>query len=128
LAERAPGEVVYYQPEESPYGMNVRRMDSHGGWIATAADLVQFAEHLGGILKPGSLREMTTATAANAGYAKGWAVNQVPNWWHTGSLPGTATLMVRTHSGFCWAALANARSKDLSAAMDRMMWQLSEKL
>ena len=127
LADRASGEVVYYQPDESPYDMNVRRMDSHGGWIATAADLVHFAEHMDGILKPGSLREMTTGTAANAGYAKGWAVNKVPNWWHTGSLPGTATLMVRTASGFCWAALANTRSKDLPAAMDRMMWQLSEK-
>ncbi|MDR3702744.1 MAG: serine hydrolase [Candidatus Sulfopaludibacter sp.] len=127
LADRAPGEVVYYQPEESPYGMNVRRMDSHGGWIATAADLVNFAGHMDAILKPGSLREMTTATAANAGYAKGWAVNKVPNWWHTGSLPGTATLMVRTESGFCWAALTNTRSEDLATAMDRMMWQLSGK-
>src|SRR5439155_339277 len=33
LAERARNEVVYYdQQGENPYGMNVRRMDSHGGW------------------------------------------------------------------------------------------------
>lgn len=132
LAERAPREVVYYQAEESPYGMNVRRMDSHGGWLATAADLVRFALHVDGksaarsILKPESLRQMTTGTAANAGYAKGWAVNKVSNWWHAGSLPGTATLMVRTESGFCWAALCNTRSQDLGTALDRMMWQLSE--
>jgi CubicO group peptidase (beta-lactamase class C family) len=131
LAERAPREVVYYQPEESPYSMNVRRMDSHGGWLATAADLVRFAMCVDGragghrILKAESLREMTTPSSANAGYAKGWAVNKVPNWWHTGSLPGTATLMVRTESGFCWAALANTRRDKLSEAMDRMMWQLS---
>jgi len=127
LADRAPGEVVYYQPDENPYDMNVRRMDSHGGWMATAADLVNFAGRMDGLLKPGSLREMTTGTSANPGYAKGWAVNKVPNWWHNGSLPGTATLMVRTASGFCWAALANTRSKDLNGAMDRMMWQLSAK-
>jgi len=132
LAERAAHEVVYYQAGDSPYGMNVRRMDSHGGWLATAADLVRFALHVDGksaarsILKPESLREMTTGSQANAGYAKGWAINKVPNWWHTGSLPGTATLLVRTESGFCWAALANTRSKDLAGAMDRMMLQLSE--
>jgi hypothetical protein len=69
---------------------------------------------------------MTTASSANAGYAKGWAVNRVPNWWHTGSLPGTTSIMVRTASGFCWAALANTReaSGDTGGAMDRMMWDL----
>jgi len=42
LAERAPGEVVYYAGHEvDPYAFNVRRMDSHGGWIATPSDLVQ---------------------------------------------------------------------------------------
>jgi CubicO group peptidase (beta-lactamase class C family) len=133
LAERAPEEVIYYGwGQEDPYGMNVRRMDSHGGWLATARDLAMFASHVDGqspgrnILKPGSIREMTTPSAANPNYAKGWAVNRVPNWWHTGSLPGTTAIIVRTSSGFCWAALANTReeSADTGLAMDRMMWEL----
>jgi len=133
LAERAPGEAIYYGAgRQNPYDMNVRRMDSHGGWLATARDLAIFASHVDGhsasrnILEPGSIREMTTATSANAGYAKGWAVNRVPNWWHGGSLPGTTSIMVRTASGFCWAALANSReaAADTGAAMDRMMWDL----
>lgn len=132
LAERAPGEVVYYGDSENPYDMNVRRMDSHGGWLATARDLAMFASHVDGhsaarnILQPGSIVAMTTATSANAGYAKGWAVNRVPNWWHAGSLPGTTTLMVRTASGLCWAALANTREAagDAGGAMDTMMWNL----
>ena len=34
--DRAPNEVAYLgQFNENPYNMNVRRMDSHGGWIAT---------------------------------------------------------------------------------------------
>ncbi len=126
LAERAPGEVIYYgQAGQNPYNMNVRRMDSHGGWLATAADLVRFATHLD-ILKPASIQEMTTATTANPGYAKGWQVNKSNNWWHLGSLPGTATIMVRTASGYCWAALANSRSADQDTmhAIDEMMWQL----
>lgn len=133
LSERAPGEVVYYgAANQNPYGMNVRRMDSHGGWLATARDLARFASHVDGhsaarnILQPASIKEMTTASAANAGYAKGWAVNRVPNWWHTGSLPGTTGIMVRTASGFCWAALANLREAagDTGGAMDQMMWRL----
>jgi CubicO group peptidase (beta-lactamase class C family) len=133
LAERAPGEVIYYgDGRENPYDMNVRRMDSHGGWLATARDLAMFASGVDGhsasrnILEPGSIREMTTASSANAGYAKGWAVNRIPNWWHGGSLPGTTAVMLRTASGFCWAALANARkmSEDTGSAMDRMMWKL----
>jgi CubicO group peptidase (beta-lactamase class C family) len=126
LAERAPAEVIYYGAgQQDPYGMNVRRMDSHGGWLATAKDLAMFASHLD-MLKPASIREMTTASSANAGYAKGWAVNRVPNWWHAGSLPGTTSIMVRTSSGFCWAALANTRESpgDTGGAMDRMMWDL----
>jgi len=132
-AERAPGEVIYYGAgRQDPYDMNVRRMDSHGGWLARARDLAMFASHVDGhsagrnILEPASIREMTTASSANAGYAKGWAVNRVPNWWHTGSLPGTTSIMVRTASGFCWAALGNAReeSGDTGSAMDRMMWDL----
>ena len=130
LAERAPEEVVYYG--QSPYSMNVRRMDSHGGWVATAPDLVRFAIHTDGfaavpdILQGHSIREMTTPTAANNGYAKGWAVNSVHNWWHGGSLPGTTSLMVRTSTAFCWAALANTRESnaDTGGALDRCMWDM----
>ena len=32
----------------NPYGMNVERMDSHGGWIASPGDLVRFAMHVDG--------------------------------------------------------------------------------
>ena len=104
-----------------------------GTWaLAGDRDLATFASHVDGhsasrnILEPGSIREMTTASVANAGYAKGWAVNPVPNWWHGGALPGTTSIMVRTASGFCWAALANGReaSGDTGGAMDRMMWDL----
>jgi len=133
LEERVAGEVFYYGAgQEEAYRMDVRRMDSHGGWLATARDLAMFASHVDGqlasrsILNLASIREMTTPSAANASYAKGWAVNWVPNWWHTGSLPGTTSLVVRTASGFCWAALGNSReaSGDTGGAMDRMMWEL----
>jgi Beta-lactamase len=119
LATRWPGasrmRSVIAQNDGDPYGMNVRRMDSHGGWIARPADLVRFAMHVDGfattqnILSASTIQVMSSATSANPGYAKGWAVNKYGNWWHNGSLPGTATILVRTCGGFCWAALANTR-------------------
>lgn len=131
LAQRAAGEVVYYGQngaDTEPYGMNVTRMDSHGGWIATPSDLVQFAMHVDGfkftrsILGADSLKTMTTASPANSGYACGWCVNRIPNWWHSGSLPGTLTIMVRTASGLCWAAFTNTRCEGLN--LDDLMWKV----
>jgi CubicO group peptidase (beta-lactamase class C family) len=133
LRDRAPAEVRYYgQSGENPYGMNVRRMDSHGGWLATAGDLTAFAMHVDGfittphILRAETIGRMTTPTPANRGYAKGWRVNSLNNWWHGGSLPGTATILVRTASGFCWAALANTRrpNSDMDEALDNMVWDM----
>jgi CubicO group peptidase (beta-lactamase class C family) len=132
LAQRQLGEVKYYGQGDNPYGMNVTRMDSHGGWIATPADLVQFFMHVDGfstppnILRPQTIETMTTASAANAGYAKGWVVNKANNWWHNGSLPGTTTIAVRTHSGFCWAAFTNTRRSNsaMDGDLDRLNWSM----
>lgn len=136
ILERAPNEVIYYgQNGEDPYDMNVARMDSHGGWLATARDLVLFLNHVDGfkstpnILKPETIRQMTTPCLANSGYGRGWAVNTAGNWWHNGSLPGTTTVLVRTASGFCWAALTNTRRKpDIDLALDNMVWEMVRKV
>jgi CubicO group peptidase (beta-lactamase class C family) len=134
LAERHPREVKYYDSrnEREPYAMDVARMDSHGGWLARPSDLVQFLMHVSGfatppnILAPQSLHAMTSASAANANYAKGWAVNKFDNWWHTGSLPGTSTIAVRTHGGFCWAAFGNSRrlNSPLDRDLDDLIWEM----
>jgi CubicO group peptidase (beta-lactamase class C family) len=52
LAQRQPGEVKYYGQGENPYGINITRMDSHGGWIARPADIVQFFMHVDGFAVP----------------------------------------------------------------------------
>lgn len=140
MKDRAPNEVVYYgQYGEDPYKMNVTRMDSHGGWIASSTDLVQFLNHVAGapgvpaLLKPATIRTMTTPAPAyppgDARYARGWFVRNkgAGNWWHGGSLPGTTSVMVRTPTGFCWAALANTRTlpnDDIDKAIDQMMWNM----
>jgi CubicO group peptidase (beta-lactamase class C family) len=134
--QRQQGEVVYYGQGANPYEANVRRMDSHGGWLATPADIVQFLMHVDGharppnILRPHTIQTMTTASAANPGYAKGFCVNDLGNWWHTGALAGTTTIAVRTHGGFCWAALTNTRRENskMDGDLDDLNWTMARQV
>ncbi len=137
-AERYPGEVVYYDGEffSNPYGslihgMAIRRMDAHGGWIASAIDLTRFMVNVDGFstkpdfLNQASIQTMTTPSSANKYYAKGWSVNRKNNWWHGGSLPGTTSILVRTSSGFCWAFLVNTRKgRRFSLELDKIIWKV----
>lgn len=123
---------VHYAPdsEESPYSFPVKRMDSHGGWIANAIDLVKFIISVDGrgkdILNQQSIKIMTTPSKHNKNYALGWNVNQYNNWWHLGSLPGTASIMVRTEHGYSWAVLLNKRSNDntFMTELDKLTWNI----
>jgi CubicO group peptidase (beta-lactamase class C family) len=132
LAERARNETVYYdQTGEDPYGMNVRRMDSHGGWLGTPSDVVKFAIRVDGfgytpnILSKETIALMTTGSVANPGYASGWMVNSAHNWWHAGNLPGAVSFLVRTKKGLCWAAFANTRCNG-GVDLDDFMWGMAK--
>ncbi len=135
----APGEVRYYaggkgqavmgpslgKPVPLPYGAwCLEAMDAHGGWVASAPDLVKFAMALDDparskLLRPKTVQLMFAPPTAkdrkkDAYYAMGWDVrpNQCqgkPNTWHTGSLDGTSTLLVRRCDGLTWAVLFNTR-------------------
>jgi CubicO group peptidase (beta-lactamase class C family) len=133
--QRAQNEVWYYAERgEDPYSMNISRMDSHGGWLATPADIAKFASSVDGfrangqnanILQRSTIDAMTKPSKTNPSYANGWEVNSAPNWWHFGTLPGTTSLVVRTASGMCWSACTNARTKDSIALLDEMMWKMA---
>jgi len=145
LAEgRAPLEVRYHDPgvgrnvmtpqeddtAPAPYGtFHLEAMDAHGGWIASAPDLVRFACALDDpqhcpILGPGAIADMFARPEGSAGfgddgkpkaayYGCGWLVRpkggSKANHWHNGSLPGTSSLLVRRHDGLNWAVLFNQR-------------------
>lgn len=135
-ADRKPNEVKYYgQNGENPYGMKVARMDSHGGWIATPVDLCRFLVRVDkfntkpDILKTATLTTMFTGSAANGGYAKGWAINNVPNYWHNGSLPGEQAFAVRTSDGFTWSVLVNTRTGgSFGGDLDALMWDVKKSI
>jgi N-acyl-D-amino-acid deacylase len=116
-------------------------MDAHGGWVGSAVDLMRFATALDrtdakAVLKPKSLAEMFARPAPPLGrdedgspsaayYALGWQVRPVgssgkANTWHNGSMPGTATILVRMADGTAWAMLCNSDDAgDLDALMHR---------
>jgi len=129
--KRAANEVRYYDQEGGdPYGLNVSRLDSAGGWLATPRDMVRFAMHVNGfpadsnILKPETIAVTTTGTTANPHYAKGWEVNQHGRW-HIGDLQGSSVLAC-TSTGYCWAAFMNTRrmKPDIRLIFDRTMWDM----
>jgi N-acyl-D-amino-acid deacylase len=116
-----------------PYGgFHLEAMDAHGGWIASAVDLARFAAALDNpkrspLLKAPTLRVMyapppppvardQAGALMHPWYGCGWSVMPVAknraNYWHNGSLPGTASLLVRRADGLSWAALFNQRSED----------------
>ena len=131
LAERKGNEVLYYQANFDPYSMPISRMDAHGGWIASPQDLLRIATAVDGfttrpdLLSSTSIQTMVQPSNTSPNYALGWAVNQFNNWWHDGSLPGTASILVRTSGGFCWAVVLNTRNNTSAFAsdLDNMVWQ-----
>jgi len=143
--QRSKGEVTYYPKGQMagiavtgphigakaprPYGAwYIEAMDSLGGWIASAPDLVRFGSAVdrfeqSKILNAQSIKTMLTRPKGHFGndqknepdkvyYGCGWSVREVPNSkktnrWHTGHLSGTSSILVLRHDGLCWAALFN---------------------
>jgi N-acyl-D-amino-acid deacylase len=124
-----------------PYGgFYLEDMDSHGGWIASAVDIARFAASVDGsippsFISPAMIREMTARPPAplwvgsDHWYGLGWLIRPVTstgsNWWHTGSLSGTMTIVVRASDGVVWAALFNTRPKNSDNAftdLDNSLW------
>lgn len=138
--QRADGEVVYYDRDRRvgrpihdlerqvpfPYRIDHAVMDSHGAWIASAADLVRFANAFNDpgasvLLRATSIELMFTPPAGSAGhdddgdvrsswYGFGWLVRPAgdsENTWHNGRINGTSSLLVRRHDGLNWAVLFN---------------------
>ena len=118
----------------------VEAMDAHGGWIASAEDLARFAcaFQIGksSILSDGSIKETHKRPPGLAGFDKdgkptdtyyslGW-MNRVlsngkKNHWHTGSLPGTATILIRRFDQRNMIALFNTRESPAGRHMGQVV-------
>ncbi|HET6883349.1 MAG TPA: serine hydrolase domain-containing protein [Pirellulales bacterium] len=140
---RANGEVKYYDSQHRTgpslwpphqqvpvqYGVdNLDGFEAHGGWIASAVDLVRFAAAFDKpeacrLLRPATIAEMWSRPAGAAGYEAdgrpkaayygyGWSVRPVgdegqANHWHSGHIAGSEALLVRRWDGLDWAVVFN---------------------
>lgn len=172
LEDRLDGEVRYYdsgghkgkcvfagqldQTVPAPYGtFYAEAMDSHGGWVGSAADLVRFgmsfdrtgpaallsAQGIQTTFAPPVFRAPASgpasAPARKSGfyYGCGWNVRPVGNGkfnaWHLGGLPGTSTILVRRHDGLVWAVLFNgdhaADGQWLASHIDGLVHEAADK-
>jgi N-acyl-D-amino-acid deacylase len=157
LEGRAANEVRYYAhlgapPARSvfpdvrqwvprPYGgFHLEAMDSHGGWIGSAIDLMRFVTAVDGsrptafgkpeavdlaLLRPAAPLWVGTPSY----YGMGWYVRPVGTdaiWWHSGALEGSVTIMVRRDDGLAWAALFNSRPRGSGKFLEELADGLSE--
>lgn len=145
----APDEVPYYSqytgttvmdPSRAqvaaPYGsFNHENNAFNCGWLASAVDLVRFARVYDGVtpvLSEGSVARAfalpeTGADERGRYYGCGWHVRPAEEGlitWHSGSLPGTHTLLVRRFDGLAWAVMFDQRDdpsgeryRDINAAL-----------
>ena len=135
----APSEKV-----APPYGAwNLEAMDSHGGWIASAPDLVRFAMGCDeAAAEPNSTRKSLLTRAmidemfakptdypakeSDVWYGHGWNVRTTGsgtgrNTWHLGALDGTSTILVRRSDGMTWAVLFNMRKNAKGEELARLI-------
>jgi N-acyl-D-amino-acid deacylase len=161
LGDRVRDEVVYLSPPVWPpqpsvfpgegfvpgaYGsFYLEAMDSHGGWIAPAHDLVRFALAVDGrrgpaILRPETVRLMETTprpagtgepgSSGVAGLGLGWNAVETPDgyqWSHAGALTGsTASWLARLADGTAIAVSANTLPVAYPAFFDALLPPLLE--
>ena len=168
--QQAKGEVRYYdaQNRRSPAlyppkvreqvplqygGENFEAFEAHGGWIASAVDLVKFAAAFDDpsqcpILSAKSIEEMWARPDGAAGkeldgkpkdafYGCGWLVRpiggtQKSNTWHTGMIAGTEALLVRRWDGLNWSVLFNTQNSPtgnmLSGLIDGRLHEAADKV
>lgn len=166
LADRAPGEVRYYAPPDQAPGWSVfwgegyapfayggstymEALDSHGAWIASAADLIRFATAVDGqrgpaLLTPQAVQTMLTTprprtetpgtgvpgVTAEVTAGLGWDVIPVGGefeWSRVGALMGsTAAWVARRPDGVSAAYTFNSLPQDYNAFLNETITELGQ--
>lgn len=105
-------EVVYYGDKNTnPYRLQMSRMDSHGGWIASVVDLMRFAVRVDGnpvkkdILKSKSIKAMQSSSYGGR-FGKGWVLSG-SLMQHNGRMSGTRALLKLMDNGIYYAYAVN---------------------
>ena len=107
LDDRFENEVLYNSSWFDPYAMNVTRMDSHGGWIASAKDLARIAVH--------SDTRSVVPDLLDFGDAESYLDNGT--YLHYGALPGTLAVL-SVNSPFCYTAVFNTGNANYDSVLN----------
>ncbi len=152
--QRADGEGAYHGNAEDPLmdavfpslglvpqaygGWSQEVLDSHGGWIASAMDLLRFVRAVEGsggqpkLLSDETLAAMTEyqglpgdGQSPTHYYALGWNVDNPgtpqEEWSHSGALSGcNATLLTRRADGLSYAVLFNSLPTDYAGFFNEL--------
>ena len=166
--QRVKGEVIYYDSKKRKgaslyppdagkqvplqYGAeNFEGFEAHGGWIASAVELVKFAAAFDNpaaspLLGAKAIEEMWSRPPGPPGkddgklkeayYGCGWEVRLIgegkSNHWHTGFIAGSEALLVRRWDGLNWAVLFNTaespKGKSLAGLIDGRVHTAADKV
>ena len=116
LNEKYENEVTYTSGWFDPYLMNVSRMDSHGGWIASAKELVKFAVHTD--TRP-VVKDLLDFGDMQLYFESG-------NWGHNGALPGTSSIISVGH--YSYAVVFNGGSSNFETVQSQTSSLLTEEI
>lgn len=110
-----------------PYGgFHLEAMDSHGAWVSTASAIMKMTKfasppHCNGtgdfdsekcLLSADTVAQLTLrppGEASSQWYGLGWWIKPGVSWDHTGSLPGSLSIVERRDSGLAYSMLVNTR-------------------
>lgn len=113
-------------------GNNIELLGPAGGWVASAVELMKFMVAIDGfpqqpdILSKETI-ELMTDHKMNGNTLIGWKGSDGNgNWWRTGTLSGTAALILRQHNNINWIVLLNTttRRRDrIHSEISRLMFE-----
>ncbi len=120
-------------------GNNIQLLGAAGGWVASAPELAKLMVAIDGfesrpdILKEKTIRLMTYSKKRTRQLI-GWrGTDGYGTWWRTGTMSGTAALIMRHKSEINWVMLVNTSTKksskihnDISRTMFRALRSVDE--
>lgn len=126
-----PNEVQYYEDgnaepiaahdgsgrmvAKSNGGNDIRMLSGAGGWVCSAVEMLKFVAAIDyenpheNILSRRAMQIMTSA--AKGEMPIGWSnINNSGDWWRSGSMAGTSTMLRRQSNGYTWIFITNTSS------------------
>jgi CubicO group peptidase (beta-lactamase class C family) len=151
--EMPPDEVIYYINEKLQLypafdgsgarvplqygGNNIELLGPAGGWIASAPELAKFIVAVDGfsgypdLLSRHSIKIMTRSYSKN-NQLIGWRGSDGKGtWWRTGTLAGTAALVMRFNNELNWIILLNTtpdKKSSIHNELSRTIYQCMQKV